>query len=1578
MSLLTPAWLWAASLVVPVVALHILRSRRTQVIVASTIEWEAVERPVAAARPWQRLRWSIPLVLQLLAVVLLTLALARPEWRTGRLTAQNLVVIIDTSASMAATDGSPNRLADARDRILEELDGVGASTEVSIISAGSPARVVAAGSTPADARRSLDSLSAGEGGFDAAAAGSLAFGFDRPDESVDFVLVSDGGIEPSGLRQFPAGTRFLGVGDRDRNVGVGAVSVQTRGSGARVLATVQNFGRDRVAAAVRVDVDGRRRADRAVQLDGGASREVAFDVPSGEIVDVDVDVDDHLSLDNRAHAVGPDARDVTVAVVAAEPNPFLAALLATQENVVVSEVAADAPERAEAVAAADVAIFDRVDPPSNLSTPAWVIAAPGGAPGVSVVGTVDGPVPALIRSDAELLAELDLRTMGVGRSQRIDSPGLTTLVGSETTPLVVSGRPGGVPLLYMAMQLAETNFGLMPEFAVFGDRVIAELANLELAAGSLRVGATLDLPEAESTVIRSPSRRSIKVEPGESPPVLDEVGVWTVAVGDAPERPVVVNPDPTESDIAPSSDVAIPGRAERSVDGRSPVGRALAPWLLGVAAAVVVAEWWFSRRRRGVSRRQWKVAEAVRAVIVAALVTALIVPTLTRSIDDPGVVFVVDVSDSMAGGADEAVAFVREALADMPDGAQAGVVVVGASAAVDRRVAEELNWSAPGANVDGSATDLAAGVRLAGAVLPSDVARRVVLVTDGQATGGDEVAEARRLAGAGIALDVVPIERAAGPDVLVRAVDAPATASPGQSIEVDVIVNSSVAQRAVVTLLRNDAAVDETTVELPEGDTTVTFTQPAENSGLVRWAARVSAASNGRTENDLGRASTRVTGATAVLLVDGGSGQAGALDAALRSTGATVTTVAADDPIGLEELAAIDVVVLADVSANALSETSQVALDNAVRTLGKGLVAVGGTSSYGSGSYLGSTLEGLLPVVSEVKDPKRRSSLAQVFAVDVSGSMGACHCAEDGTNKNSRPDGGVEKTKIARDAGLLALEALEPTDELGVLGIGAQARWFADVQPVGDGAAQRRGLGKVDAGDSSTNLEASLSESARQLRESDATVRHIVLLTDGFVDPAQLTRLAEQAALLRSEGVTVSVMGTGEGSAKELEAIAVAGGGRYYRGTNLRELPDLLLEETKVVARNLISEGEFTPTITSNDPVLAGLDSSPPLFGFQVTTARPNSQVHLKVGAEDDPLLVTGRAGLGRTLAWTSDAGARWATGWAGWAGWSQHWTNVVRSVAPTGGGSVRVEHRADGDQIVATFDKGVDAGGLVSASVVDAEGRERTVPMRRVDDSVFEAPIELGVAGTYALSAVARTGAEVEAGVSGTATVGFSREYRDEPADVDGLEALSSEAGGRGSIRPQDVFDRRGLEPGRGHFDLGRWLTLLALLLVPVAVAVSRLRRSVGPDAVVKSRPGILASAGEMVSARRRRHADRAADPPANGHSGRHEARSAERLAERSDGGAASPRTVEQSVRSSGPNPPRPAGSDARAAGRATSTEPARSRPVRSGPGRPGSGKPSVPPAADGADGGSLNAALAAKRRRRGGDDDGSGGESA
>src|SRR5437764_9359380 len=142
MNLLAPAALGLAALAAPIVAMYILKMRRRERVVSSTFLWEQALRDVQANAPWQRLRPNLLLLLQLLALLLLVAALARPFRLGATSLGANLVLILDISGSMGATDVAPTRLARAKAEARQLVDDLPAGGTMTIIAAGNGAEVV--------------------------------------------------------------------------------------------------------------------------------------------------------------------------------------------------------------------------------------------------------------------------------------------------------------------------------------------------------------------------------------------------------------------------------------------------------------------------------------------------------------------------------------------------------------------------------------------------------------------------------------------------------------------------------------------------------------------------------------------------------------------------------------------------------------------------------------------------------------------------------------------------------------------------------------------------------------------------------------------------------------------------------------------------------------------------------------------------------------------------------------------------------------------------------------------------------------------------------------------------------------------------------------------------------------------------------------------------------------------------------------------------------------------------------------------------------------------------------------------
>lgn len=142
MSFLTPAFLLLGLLAIPIILLYMLRLRRREVLVSSTLLWQKLMRDREANAPWQKLRRNLLLFLQLLILGALVFALARPFIPIPALASGNTVVLLDASASMQASDVEPTRFDAAKAEVSQIINDLSGSSQMTLIKVGQSASVI--------------------------------------------------------------------------------------------------------------------------------------------------------------------------------------------------------------------------------------------------------------------------------------------------------------------------------------------------------------------------------------------------------------------------------------------------------------------------------------------------------------------------------------------------------------------------------------------------------------------------------------------------------------------------------------------------------------------------------------------------------------------------------------------------------------------------------------------------------------------------------------------------------------------------------------------------------------------------------------------------------------------------------------------------------------------------------------------------------------------------------------------------------------------------------------------------------------------------------------------------------------------------------------------------------------------------------------------------------------------------------------------------------------------------------------------------------------------------------------------
>jgi hypothetical protein len=344
-------------------------------------------------------------------------------------------------------------------------------------------------------------------------------------------------------------------------------------------------------------------------------------------------------------------------------------------------------------------------------------------------------------------------------------------------------------------------------------------------------------------------------------------------------------------------------------------------------------------------------------------------------------------------------------------------------------------------------TDIASALALARA-LPLGGGRRIVLLSDGAENAGSALDQAAQAAADGVPIDVVPLAGVGDDDLRVDGASAPQSVWSGEPVTVLASVHAPAAGQGRVEVWVDGQRFAEKEAELPAGLSSHAFELPGLPPGFHALEIRVAGdpSLDRLPGNDALPLALTVRGQPRLLLVVPEGGDPGILEGTLGRSGAEVTVARPDGvPARLSELARYDGFVLDNVPAADLTLDQLAGLREASRGLGKGLVVVGGTASYGPGGYAGTTLEETLPVTVKVTDGRQRQRVALLLVMDKSGSM------------SYDPLGGEGKIELAKEAVRLAARSLTEGDQVGVLVFNDRQEW---VVPGRDG--RRRGVAAGD------------------------------------------------------------------------------------------------------------------------------------------------------------------------------------------------------------------------------------------------------------------------------------------------------------------------------------------------------------------------------------------------------------------------------------------------------------------------------------------------------------------------------------
>lgn len=604
-----------------VMVLYILKLRRRVVAVPFSPLWERILRDKEATSLFSKLKRLLSLLLQLALLALLVLALGDPRAAESLIKGRNVVVLLDASASMQATDGSPTRLDAAKEEVKRIIRGLGGADRMLV--AQMDAMVTPLGPMTGDTsalERELDGVRATDARADFPRALRFASDVLRGTDRGEIVVVSDGELGEATDASGPvhlgdAMLSYVKVGKSNRNVGITQFSVRRYPldkSRYEVMLELTNTGTDPEDVELQLLGDGALVDLTKLRLQPGERLPRFYPQLSGASRTLEAKIalvdggHDALPADDHAYALLPERRRAKVLVVS-EGNTYLDAALLLDEYLDVTDV----PPRGYPDAAArgdwDAVVFDGVTPAERPKANTLYLDPRG--PGSPVKVTDELKQPGFDKLDRKhpTVRFLALDDVNVSLGHKLVPETGDKVIGASdggASPLLVAGTRGGYKFVALGFDVRDSDLPLRTAWPLFVVDCINWFTDEDAQyLSSFRTGEVWRVPVAAGVTeatLRLPdgTTQPVPVHEGRAVVLGERAGFYELTAGEQTVDFAANLLDASESAVAPRDTLVVDGKNAGEIAGfHVGVRREIWIYLLLAAALLTAIEWATYHRR---------------------------------------------------------------------------------------------------------------------------------------------------------------------------------------------------------------------------------------------------------------------------------------------------------------------------------------------------------------------------------------------------------------------------------------------------------------------------------------------------------------------------------------------------------------------------------------------------------------------------------------------------------------------------------------------------------------------------------------------------------------------------------------------------------------------------------------------------------------------------------------------------------------------------------------------------------------------------------------------------------------------
>ncbi len=1365
-------WPLAFLILVPlIILLYLLKQKVRDEEISSTMLWREVYKNLEARTPFEKFKHNILLYLQLLLILLLIFALMAPVLKRGGARQENVALVMDNSASMQYLyDDRETRFERGVELAKREIDGLGEDANVILIVCGEKAQVAYQGKDKTTLKKRLaeiaPSLEAGTLDTAASLVNSMTAGWDGG----RVVCYTDTAFDSVSWTEHNRDIALVveDLYSEGENCSVDYVNYTLTEQGVEALCNVTNYSGEEVTQDISLYANSDLQDVKSITLPPGESQTVYFPVleaaADGSVtLTAELSKKDSLTGDNRQSIVVADTAGKK-ALLLSEGNVFLEKALSAGDAMTVYK-SDDAGVLNQQEETFDLYVFDGISLPEDFD----VVQLPENA--------------------ALLFFNCGEDFYDSGYIRKAGSVTDRVLYFDET-PVTeyVTGYSFGIAAAH-TYELPEWG---NPFIKTDTDEVVGYYGEKD----GRKIGVIgFDIHDTDLAL------------QAEFPIVISQLADSLSGSGQEGEQ-IQNFPSASESDVTPVEAAEVEG----SLKGLKGGGRAIRNLLLMLVILLLLVEWLVYIRQAYSSKK--KQFLAVRILVLLAVILAMAGISVSKKQNRTETIFLVDVSDSMKDHFEDLEQYLQQTISDMPEKNYAGIVAFGKDTAVEQFLTDEKIFSGFTAKTVTTATNIEQAAVSAASMFDEGAAKRLVLITDGAENEGNMSLGAAVLKNSDVELLSIPLEDSISShnEVYIDGLKVPRVIHAGDHYNVEVSVSSNVETDGALSLFQGRNMKGQQEIHLSKGENRFVFEDVGEEGTIADYRAVIEPEKDTVSVNNTYVTFAEVAAKPRLLLVEGTAGEGDEFEKVLQAAGMEYDKVTPKGtPSSLADLNRYKAVVALNVHYEDLKKGFVDALQSYVKDYAGGFVCIGGENSYALGGYRDTVLEEILPVSMDLQGEKEIPKMAMVMVIDQSGSMTA----------PSEENSSITGLDLAKQAAISGVSELRSTDEVGVLAFDDLYNWVVPISPAADTSDVEDAIRTIGFG-GGTSIYPALEEAFEKISQSDAMLKHIILLTDGQDSFSGYDDLLEK---MNEYGVTVSTVAVGGDSDQNLlKEIAEKCDGRFYYTDINNSIPRIFAKEVYLSTGTYLINEEFYPVITSSNEILAEVmdEGCPALGGYVAALPKQTAEVILE-SDRGDPILSTWQYGLGRTVAWNSDGNNQWTAAYSQWERYPLLWSNIlnyVMSDMDLGGDAFEVAK--DGNSVRLHYEtQEYDTDTSLSAVVTGEDGSREEIPMQALKPGVFEGSAPITDVGVYSINVRKYSGGEVVKNYNTAYASQYSPEYQFTDSAMDFLSFVR-QAGGKEITFEDNVWSDK-QEMMKSRVSLTVPLLILAMLLFLADIIIRR-----------------------------------------------------------------------------------------------------------------------------------------------------------